>query len=83
MEKVKTFLADISDLLNEKNYQKIYEKNWILFDDAEEALKTLKSKYKLVILSNGDGKQQRKNNQIPTKIIKYTKTFVEEFLWQR
>ena len=25
-EKVKTFLADISDLLNEKNYQKIYEK---------------------------------------------------------
>ena len=26
MEKVKTFLADISDLLNEKNYQKIYEK---------------------------------------------------------
>ncbi len=66
-----------------KDYQKIYEKNWILFDDAEEALKTLKSKYKLVILSNGDGKQQRKNNQIPTKIIKYTKTFVEEFLWQR
>lgn len=43
-----------------KDYQKIYEKNWILFDDAEEALKTLKSKYKLVILSNGDGKQQRK-----------------------
>ena len=27
MEKVKTFLADISDLLNEKNYQKIYEKS--------------------------------------------------------
>lgn len=26
MEKVKTFLADISDLLNEKNYQKIYKK---------------------------------------------------------
>lgn len=43
-----------------KDYQKNYEKNWILFDDAEEALKTLKSKYKLVILSNGDGKQQRK-----------------------
>ena len=48
-----------------KNYQVIYEKNWILFDDAKEVLENLKNKYKLVILSNGDGKQQRKK-------IKYT-----------
>ena len=43
-----------------KDYQSIYEKNWILFDDAEETLIKLKEKYKLAILSNGDGKQQRK-----------------------
>ena len=43
-----------------KEYQNIYEKNWILFDDAKEVLEYLKNKYKLVILSNGDGKQQRK-----------------------
>lgn len=43
-----------------KNYLNIYEKNWILFDDAKEALEELKKRYKLVILSNGDGKQQRK-----------------------
>lgn len=43
-----------------KDYQNIYEKNWILFDDAKEVLENLKNKYKLVILSNGDGKQQRK-----------------------
>lgn len=48
-----------------KKYQVIYEKNWILFDDAKEVLENLKNKYKLVILSNGDGKQQRKK-------IKYT-----------
>ncbi len=43
-----------------KDYQNIYEKNWILFDDAKELLENLKNRYKLVILSNGDGKQQRK-----------------------
>lgn len=43
-----------------KGYKEIYEKNWILFDDAKEVLESLKNKYKLVILSNGDGKQQRK-----------------------
>lgn len=42
------------------DYLKIYEKKWILFDDAKEVLENLKNKYKLVILSNGDGKQQRK-----------------------
>lgn len=41
-------------------YLNIYEKNWILFDDAKEVLEKLKDRYKLVILSNGDGKQQRK-----------------------
>ena len=48
-----------------KDYQNIYEKNWILFDDTKEVLEKLKSSYKLAILSNGDGKQQRKK-------IKYT-----------
>ena len=43
-----------------KCYLNIYEKNWILFDDAKEVLEKLKDRYKLVILSNGDGKQQRK-----------------------
>lgn len=58
-----------------KDYQSIYEKNWILFDDAEEALKTLKSKYKLVILSNGDGKQQRKKIEY-TGLNKYFSNIV-------
>ena len=43
-----------------KNYQNIYEKSWILFDDAKEVLESLKSKYKIAIISNGDGKWQRK-----------------------
>lgn len=43
-----------------KEYQNIYERNWILFDDVKNVLEKLKHKYKLVILSNGDGKQQRK-----------------------
>lgn len=47
-------------------YLKSYEKNWRLFDDAEYILNYLKSKYKLAIISNGDGEQQRRK-------IKYTK----------
>lgn len=43
-----------------RDYKSVYEKNWILFDDAKEVLEHLKSKYKLVIISNGDGKWQRK-----------------------
>ncbi len=43
-----------------RDYRKIYEANWNLFNDAEEVLKNLKSKYKLVIISNGNGKQQRR-----------------------
>ena len=42
------------------NYQNIYEKNWILFDDAKKVLESLKNKYKIAIISNGDGKWQRK-----------------------
>lgn len=41
-------------------YQNLYEKNWILFDDAIEVLEYLNNKYRLVIVSNGDGKQQRR-----------------------
>ncbi len=43
-----------------KDYKNIYEKNWILFDDTKEVLEKLKNRYKLVIVSNGDGIWQRK-----------------------
>lgn len=43
-----------------KRYQLLYEKNWILFDEVIYVLERLKNKYKLVIVSNGDGHQQRK-----------------------
>lgn len=39
MEKVKTFLADISDLLDEKNYQKIYEKVPVFRQEKADRLK--------------------------------------------
>ena len=42
------------------NYQEIYENNWILYDDVKDLLENIKNKYRLVILSNGNGKQQRK-----------------------
>lgn len=57
------YLINISDEDAQKkfkSYLNIYEKNWILFDDVKEVLEKLKDRYKLVILSNGDGKQQRK-----------------------
>ena len=46
-----------------KYYYKTYEKNWIVFDDTEELLEYLHSKYKLAIISNGDGEQQRRKIQ--------------------
>lgn len=42
-----------------KEYSKVYEKNWILFDDTIEILNKLKKRYKFGVISNGDGKQQR------------------------
>lgn len=45
-----------------KDYQNIYEKDWILFDDAKELLEKLKGRYKLVIISNGDGKRTKEKN---------------------
>ena len=42
------------------NKEMLYEKNWILFDDVIYVLEKLKDNYKLVIVSNGDGHQQRK-----------------------
>lgn len=53
-------ISDEDAKIKFRDYQNIYEKNWILFDDAKEVLENLKDRYKLVILSNGDGKQQRK-----------------------
>lgn len=58
-----------------KDYQNIYEKNWILFDDAKELLENFKSRYKLVILSNGDGKQQRRKIEY-TGLNKYFSNIV-------
>ena len=58
-----------------KGYQNIYEKNWILFDDAKEVLENLKNKYKLVILSNGERKQQRKKIEY-TGLNKYFSNIV-------
>ena len=43
-----------------KEYFKIYEKNWILFEDTMTILNKLKNKYKLAIITNGDGELQRK-----------------------
>ncbi len=42
-----------------KTYLKIYENNWMLFNDSEEMIKQLKDKYKIAIVSNGDSRQQR------------------------
>ena len=42
-----------------KKYLKLYEKNWQVFDDTVEVLEKLKNKYKLGIITNGDGIQQR------------------------
>lgn len=41
------------------NYLTYYEENWALFEDAMECLESLKNKYRLGILSNGNPKQQR------------------------
>ena len=51
-------------------YLNLYKENWILFDDAIEVLETLKNNYKLAIITNGDGIQQREKLQ-KTKIEKY------------
>jgi len=40
-------------------YLKYYEKNWQLFSDTGKVLDELKEKYKLGIITNGDGIQQR------------------------
>lgn len=46
-----------------KEYLKTYKRNWMLFNDSEEVIKELKSKYKIAILSNGDGNYQREKIQ--------------------
>ncbi len=42
------------------DYQKHYENNWTLFDDAAELIDYCKDKYTLGIITNGDSNQQRK-----------------------
>ena len=60
------------DLAREKfkDYSKVYEENWILFEDTIEVLNKLKDRYKFGIISNGDGKQQ-KNKLEKTGITRY------------
>ena len=58
-----------------KQYLSIYEKNWILFDNVEQTLEYLQSKYELCIISNGDGEQQRSKIQ-RTGLDKYFKNIV-------
>lgn len=53
-----------------KMYLELYEKNWILFPDTIEVLEQLKNNYKLAIVTNGDGVQQRKKIK-QTGIEKY------------
>lgn len=42
-----------------KEYHKLYEKNWCLFDDTIEVISNLKDNYKIAIITNGDSIQQR------------------------
>ena len=60
------------DLAREKfkDYQKVYEENWIVFEDTVEVLNKVKDRYKLGIISNGDGKQQKRKLE-HTGITKY------------
>lgn len=51
-------------------YQKTYEDNWIAFDDTKKVLEYLYNKYKLAIISNGDGELQRRKIQ-KTGLNKY------------
>ena len=51
-------------------YLEKYAENWTLFHDAKEVLDYLKNKYKLGIITNGDGTQQR-NKIVKTRIIDY------------
>lgn len=76
-ERIKTmfFVYDITITNSEAeklfdSYQVIYEKNWKTFDDAEEVLDELKTKYKLAIVSNGNSMQQRKKIRL-TGLDKY------------
>ena len=51
-------------------YIKIYENNWLPFDDTFTVLDSLKKKYKLYAITNGDSKQQR---------LKAKKTHLENY----
>ena len=53
-----------------KIYLELYEKNWTLFSDTIDVLEKLKNKYKLAVVTNGDGIQQRKKIE-KTGITKY------------
>ena len=66
LDRVKNTFAEFNILKNDeeakeifKVYLKLYEKNWILFEDTKEVLDYLKGKYKLGVITNGDSIQQR------------------------
>lgn len=58
-----SFNIKISDEEAKENFNKymnLYEKEWILFDDATKLLEELKGKYKLAIVTNGNSANQRR-----------------------
>lgn len=58
-----------------KKYLRLYEKNWAVFDDTIEVLESLKSKYKLGMITNGDKNQQNKK-LILTKLKEFFETVI-------
>lgn len=77
LDRVKNTFLDFGIIKNDeeakeifKIYLKWYEKKWQLFDDAKEVLEKLKKDYKLGIITNGDGIQQRQKLE-NTKITNY------------
>ena len=59
-----------------KEYQTIYEKNWILFEDTINVLEKLKDNFKLAIITNGN-----KNNQIRKIERTGIKEYFSEFIF--
>ncbi len=67
------FNIEIDDIMARKYfraYLNLYKANWNLFEDALEILENMQKKYKLVLVTNGDSKQQREKIE-KTKIGEY------------
>lgn len=67
------FNINIDDKLAQKYFEaylNLYKANWNLFGDTLETLEDMQKKYKLVLITNGDSKQQREKIE-KTKIENY------------